>query len=355
MPSVSSVVSASSPISTSSAVKDLKDALRAPMPTIIRPMLATAIAEPFDSPDWLFEIKWDGYRAVAFIAEGELRLVSRNQNELTGQYPELRNLPEFVKAEKAVLDGEVVALDEEGRPSFSLMQQRTGFRPGGHRVPGRTDVPIVYFAFDLIYVDGYDLHRVNLGDRKRALAERIISGDLIHYSDHYPEHGKALLEEARRRGLEGIVAKRRHSCYEERRSREWLKIKITQTLDCVIGGYTEPEGSREYFGSLVLGLYRGDALIHVGQVGTGFDQKGLKAMWERLRKLETKQNPFTGPVEAGRRVYWVKPELVAEVKFTEWTHETGEGGLKLRAPVFVGLRTDKSPKECVFEQIPQPG
>lgn len=322
------------------------------MPTIIRPMLATAIAKPFDSPDWLFEIKWDGYRAVAFVENNKVRLVSRNQNELTGQYPELRTMAEFVKAEKAVLDGEVVALDDQGRPSFSLMQQRTGFRPGGHRVAGRAEIPIVYFAFDLIYLDGYDLRRVNLEDRKQVLAERIIPGDLVHYSDHYAEHGNALLEQARHRGLEGIVAKRRNSCYEERRTREWLKIKITQTLDCVIGGYTEPEGSREYFGSLVLGLYKGDALIHIGQAGTGFDQKGLKSMWERLQELETKQNPFTGPVDAGRRAHWVKPELVAEIKFTEWTHETSEGGLKLRAPVFMGLRTDKSPKDCVFDQLP---
>ena len=339
----------------SSVVKDLKGAVRAPLPTIIRPMLATTITQPFDGPDWLFEIKWDGYRAVAFIEGGELRLVSRNQNDLTRQYPELHTMPQFVNAQQAVLDGEVVALDEQGRPSFSLMQQRTGFRPGGHRIPGRAGLPVLYYVFDLIYVDGYDLRRVNLEQRKQALAQIVTSGDVVRYSDHFPANGKALFEVARDRGLEGIVAKRRNSCYEERRSREWLKIKITQRLECVIGGYTEPEGSREYFGSIVLGLYdKQGRLIHVGQAGSGFDQKSLGEMWKRLKELETKQSPFYGGVDALRKVHYVKPELVAEIKFSEWTHETHEGGPKLRAPVFLGLRQDKSARECAFEEVVTP-
>ena len=156
---------------------------------------------------------------------------------------------------------------------------------------------------------------------------------------------------AKQKGLEGILAKRRSSVYEERRTREWLKIKITQTVDCVVGGYTDPEGTRSYFGSIVLGLYdkKGD-LIHVGQAGTGFDQAMLKEVWQALKKRETKRSPFPHGVEALRTAHWVKPELVAEIKFSEWTHETAEGGMKLRAPVFVGLREDKDPKECVFQQ-----
>jgi bifunctional non-homologous end joining protein LigD len=318
------------------------------MPTAIHPMLATAIDKPFDSPDWLFEIKWDGYRAVSFIQSGKLRLVSRNQNDLTAQFSELRELPKFVKAENAILDGEIVALDEQGRSSFSLMQQRTGIRSHGRRVAGQSGLPIAYYVFDLIYLDGYDLRRSSLEERKDVLAKIISTSEVVRYSEHFLEHGVALFEAAKQQGLEGILAKRRGSCYEERRTREWLKIKVTQTIDCVIGGYTDPEGSRQYFGSLVLGLYNDKGQpIHVGQVGTGFDQMGLKQVWQELKRLETKESPFDGPVDA-RHVHWVKPELVAEVKFTEWTHETAEGGLKLRAPVFIGLRPDKDPKECTL-------
>ena len=341
----------SSANSASSAVKALAGAEQRPMPTVIHPMLATPIAKAFDGPEWLFEIKWDGYRAVAFIEDGRVRLVSRSQNDLTAQFPELGSLPQSVKAQRAILDGEIVALDEEGRPSFSLMQQRTGFRPGKHRLPGREGVPIVYYAFDLLYFDGFDLRRVALEQRKQLLQERIVPGALVQFSDHYAEKGLDLFEAAKQRGLEGIVAKKRNGIYEEKRSRDWLKIKIAQRQECVIGGYTDPEGSRNYFGALVLGLYdRQGRLIHVGQVGTGFDQKALKEMFAHLQTLATKQNPFYGPIGGLRKVHFVRPELVAEIKFAEWTHETADGGMKLRAPVFMGLRADKSAAECRLEE-----
>lgn len=340
-----------SAVSASSAVKPIGP-LKRPMPTAIHPMLAESIDEPFDGPEWLFEIKWDGYRAIAFIENGRVRLVSRNQNDLTPRYPELKDLPQFIKGKSVILDGEVVALDEKGRASFSLMQQRTGFRPGGRRAAAKADVPVLYYAFDLLYLDGYDWRRVTLEERKGKLASVLITGDTVRYSDHYETQGKVLFEMARQKGLEGILAKKRASFYEERRSREWLKIKIRQRLECVVGGYTEPEGSRARFGSLVLGLYdRQQRLIHVGQVGSGFDQKLLDEIWKVLKKLETKKNPFYGDVEALRKTFWVKPELVAEIEFAEWTGGTNEGsGPKLRAPVFLGLRDDKDPKECVLEE-----
>jgi len=342
----------SSKSSASSAEVNAKPVKR-PMPASISPMLAESIEEPFDGPDWLFEIKWDGYRAVAFIESGKVRLVSRNQNELTARYPELKDMPQFIKAKNAILDGEVVALDAEGKPSFSLMQQRTGFRPGGKRGPVNADVPILYYAFDLIYLDGEDWRKVNLEDRKRKLQSIIKQEDSLRYSDHYEEQGRALFEIAKSRKLEGIIGKRRNSCYEERRSREWLKIKIRHQIECVIGGFTEPEGSRTHFGSVVLGLYDKEGrLIHVGQAGSGFNQKSLAEIWKTLQRLETKKNPFHGEVEALRKVSWVKPELVAEIEYSEWTHGAGPGsGPKLRAPVFQGLRDDKSPKECTLEQI----
>jgi bifunctional non-homologous end joining protein LigD len=341
----------SSATAVASVVKAFEAPVKRAMPAAIHPMLAESVEKPFDGAEWLFEIKWDGYRAIAFIANAKVRLVSRNQNDLTPRYPELVDLPRFVKAKTAILDGEVVALDDEGKASFSLMQQRTGFRPGGKGAPANADVPVLYYAFDLLYLDGYDWRRVPLEERKRKLAELVVTGDVVRISDHYEEHGKALFEMARKKGLEGIVGKKRASFYEERRSREWLKVKIRQRLECVIGGYTEPEGSRAHFGSLVLGLYdKKGRLIHVGQVGSGFDQKLLDELWKVLQKLETKKNPFFGEVEALRRVFWVKPELVAEIEYAEWTGGTNEGsGPKLRAPVFLGLRDDKDPKECVLE------
>jgi bifunctional non-homologous end joining protein LigD len=317
-------------------------------------MLATAIDEPFDSADWLFEIKWDGYRAIAFVEGDRGRLVSRNQNDLTSQYSDLQDLPAFVGAKTAVMDGEIVALDEQGRSSFSLMQQRTGFRDRRKRFAPQPGISVLYYAFDLLYLDGYDLRRVPLEQRKRALTS-ILTGpsDVIRQSDHFPVEGKDLFNAARQQGLEGIVAKRRSSLYEERRSREWLKIKIKHRLEAVIGGYTEPEGSRSYFGSIVLGLYgKQGSLIHVGQAGSGFDQQTLAEVWKKLRPLATKQSPFEGEVDALRAVHWVKPKLVAEIEYSEWTHMTEEGGPKLRAPVFLGLREDKDPKECTFEQGP---
>jgi bifunctional non-homologous end joining protein LigD len=333
-------------------LKVFAGAAKRPMPTAIHPMLATSIDEPFDGPDWLFEIKWDGYRAVAFIDNGKVRLVSRNQNDLTPRYPELKDLPQFVKARNAILDGEVVALDDQGRASFSLMQQRTGFRPGGRRGATNADVPVLYYAFDLLYLDGYDLRKLPLDERKKQLLSIIVAGDALRYSDHYENQGKALFEITRQKGLEGILAKKRDSIYQERRSSEWLKIKIRHRLEAVIGGYTEPEGSRAHFGSIVLGLYdQQHRLIHVGQAGSGFNQKSLAEIWKLLKKRETSKIPFHGEVEALRKVYWVKPDLVAEIEYAEWTDGTAAGsGPKLRAPVFLGLRDDKAPEECLLEE-----
>jgi bifunctional non-homologous end joining protein LigD len=346
----------SSAISAISEVKSSTAPVKRPMPAAIHPMLAESIDKPFDGEDWLFEIKWDGYRAIAFIENGKVKLVSRNQNDLTPRYPELKELPQSIHAKTAILDGEVVALDDEGRASFTLMQQRTGFRQGGKRAAAKADVHVLYYAFDLLYLDGFDWRRVPLEQRKEKLQSLLVAGDSLRYSDHYAAQGKALFDVAREKKLEGILAKKRNSFYEERRTQEWLKIKITHRIECVVGGYTEPEGSRAHFGSLVLGLYDHEArLIHVGQVGSGFDQKLLDEIWKLLKKLETKKNPFFGEVEALRKTLWVKPELVAEVEFAEWTggsiSSRGlEGSPKLRAPVFLGLRDDKDPKECVLEE-----
>jgi bifunctional non-homologous end joining protein LigD len=326
-----------------------KGAVRGKMPEVVHPMLATLAEEtPTDEANWLYEIKWDGYRALAFIEDGKARLVSRNQNDMTEEFAEVAaELPGRVRARRALLDGEIVALDEHGRSSFSLMQQRTGIGKYGRRVlPAQRDVAIAFYAFDLLYADDWKLMAVPLEERKGLLREALEVGGRILYSDHFDD-GEKLLAAAREQGLEGIVAKRRDSHYEEKRTAQWRKIKITQTEECVIAGWTEPKGSREYFGSLVLGLYdKKGKLIPVGQAGTGFTRKTEAAIFKLLKQRETKQNPFGEKVQTSRGVHFVRPELVAQIKFTEWTHEGQKGGVKMRAPVFLGLREDKTAEEC---------
>ncbi len=322
------------------------------MPHAIHPMLATLVDKPFDDLDWLYEVKWDGYRAVAFLDGKSLRLVSRNQTDLTAAYPELDVLRSSIKGRTAILDGEVVALDEEGRSSFGLMQQRTGVGEGGRRIRRtRDDIPIVYYAFDLLYLDGYNLMDAPLEQRKALLDAVLLRSQLVRYSDHYIGTGIALFEAATQHGLEGILAKRHRSPYVQKRSSDWLKVKIVRRQECVIGGYTDPRGARENFGSLVLGLYDEQGrLIHVGHAGSGFTGKSHEEMWKRLEKLKANKSSFVGKVESTRPMHWVKPELVAEIKFSEWTHEGESGTVKMRAPVFVGLRFDKKPKDCKFER-----
>ena len=335
------------------ALDNVTGAVKEPMPRQIHPMLATSVEEAFDNDDWLFEIKWDGYRSVIFFGEDgkqALRMVSRNQNDQTNEFRELHSIADQLNCQNCVLDGEIVAVDENGQASFSLIQQRSGLSLEGKRRSPDRNVFIMYYAFDLLYLDGYSLMRVDLEKRKELLGKVVRPSERLRVSEHFVGKGKTLLEAARQQKIEGIVAKRRKGCYIQKRSSEWLKIKITQRQECVIGGYTDPRGSRENFGSLVLGLYdKQGRLIPVGQAGSGFTHASHAKMWEKLHQLDTKHNPFTGKIDSPRQVHFVKPKLVAEIKFTEWTHESQEGGIKMRAPVFQGLRDDKDPRECVFE------
>lgn len=336
------------PIDWTELAGKMKGARKTAMPKLVNPMLATLVEAPFTSDEWLYEIKWDGYRALAYVEDGRVRLVSRNQNDLTAAFAELAaELPPRVRAHRALIDGEIVALDEHGRSSFSLMQQRTGVGKNGRglRVM-HTEIPIVFYAFDLLHVDEYSLMGAALEERKRLLREALEVDGRVRYSESFDD-GTRLLAAAKEQELEGIVAKRRDSRYEQKRTRAWCKIKITQTEDCVIGGWTEPKGSREYFGSLVLGLCGKDGrLLHVGQAGTGFTRETEAEIWTLLKARETKRNPFANKVEFLREVHFVKPELVAQIKFTEWTHEGLKGGVKMRAPVFMGLRIDKTAEDC---------
>lgn len=327
---------------------EVKGARNAPMPQALKPMLATPVDAPFSSDEWLYEIKWDGYRALAFVEDGRARLVSRTGHDLTQAFADLaEELPSRVKARRALLDGEIVALDERGRSSFSLMQQRTGVGKNGRTLRlANTEIPIAFYAFDLLHVEEWSLIGAPLEERKRLLREALEPDARVRYSEHFDD-GTKLLAAAKEQGLEGIVAKRRDSTYEQKRSRTWCKVKITQTEECVIGGWTEPKGSREYFGSLVLGLYDArDRLLSVGQVGTGFTHETQAEIYKLLKTRETKQNPFANKVDSARGIHFVKPELVAQIKFTEWTHQGLKSGVKMRAPVFLGLRVDKRAKEC---------
>jgi bifunctional non-homologous end joining protein LigD len=328
------------PIANSDPLSFPDGAVKAPMPRSISPMLATLAKIPPSGNSWLYEVKWDGVRAVCFIEDNELRIFSRSGKRCDQQYPELSVLPRQVKATAAILDGEIAVLDEKGRSSFSLIQPRISVGDANSVAHLSRSTPVNLFLFDLLYLDGYDLRGVPLEERKRLLAEIVTPSDRIHVSDFFTVDGAAMLEAARANGLEGIVAKARGSKYEGRRSRDWVKVKVISSDDFVIGGFTH--GERDYFSSLVLGLYDGQKLTHAGQVGTGFNEKSLKEIYSKIEPLITKKSLFTGTVKALRDVTWLQPELVAEIKYLEFTPD----GL-LRAPVFAGLRPDKDPKECV--------
>ncbi len=324
-------------------IAELKDAVKSPMPRSVSPMLATIANKPPAGDQWLYEVKWDGVRALCFVENSQLCIYTRNQKRCEQQYPELSVLPRFLKASTAVLDGEIAVVDDKGKSSFSLIQPRISVGDPNTIAHLARSTPVTLFLFDLLYLDGYDLRGVALEERKRLLAEIATPTERIRLSDHFTISGDAMLEAARQLGLEGILAKRMGSKYEGRRSPQWLKIKVVSTEDFVIGGFTH--GERDYFSSLVLGCYEHGKLIHVGQVGTGFNDKSLREIYSRIEPLITKKSPFAGPVKALRDVTWVKPELVAEIKFLETTPD----GL-LRAPVFLGLRADKDPKECARER-----
>jgi bifunctional non-homologous end joining protein LigD len=314
------------------------------MPAIIEPMTATLAERPPRGEDWLFEVKWDGVRASAYVDHEEVRLVSRNGLRCERQYPELAAIPHQVAARQVVLDGEIAVLDPKGASRFHLIQPRianTDPNAVAHLV---RSTPVVYFVFDALYVDGYDLRGVALGERRKVLEALVTPGPSLRISEVFPGAGDALLEAARALDLEGIVAKRASSVYESRRSREWVKIKIANEQEFAIGGFTQPQGSRDYFGALVLGVYEDGKLRWAGNVGTGFDQKLLAGVYARLKPLVTEECPFAERPKPDRGMTWVKPDLACQVKYAEWTQDN-----HLRAPVFVGLRNDVDPRQAVRE------
>ena len=315
--------------------EDLKDAPVKPMPHGIEPMLATPVKKPFDHPDWIFEVKWDGYRAVAEIRDDAVSLYSRNLISLEKKFPPIVDTLRKWRVD-AVLDGEIVVVDDQGRPDFQMLQhyRRSG---SGH---------LLYYVFDLLYFRGHDLTNLPLLRRKELLKKILPSTPKIRFSDHVSKEGVSFYNAAKEKGLEGVIAKHSQSVYEAgRRSRQWLKVKAQLTQDAVIAGFTAPGGGRKYFGALVLGVYEGDELTCIGHVGGGFSANDLKDIHERLKPLIRKKCPFTVKPETHAPTTWVKPELVCEVAFSEWT----EDGV-MRHPVFLRLREDKTGREAAREK-----
>ncbi len=299
---------------------------------MIAPMLCTLVDEPFDAKGWIFEIKWDGYRALA-VKKGSVKLLSRNGLSFNKRYPsiveELERLPGSF-----VLDGEIVIFDKEGRSHFQLLQNYLRNQEG---------TPI-YCVFDILFLNGKDLRSKPLIERKKILKAFLGKRKILKFSDHVNEKGIAFFKAAAKKGLEGIIAKKADSVYQSRRSRDWLKIKPGRGQEVVIGGFTPPKGSRKYFGALVTGVYKGGKLIYSGLVGGGFNRQLLKDVHEKLKKLITPVCPFATRPKSKSSVTWVKPKLVCEVDFTEWTNE----GL-MRHPIFKGLRIDKAAKKVKRE------
>jgi DNA ligase D-like protein (predicted ligase) len=324
----------------------LPDSVRAalrdePVPDWLPPTLATLTEKRFSDPGWIFERKFDGMRCLAFRNGDRVRLLSRNRQSLNGTYPELVDALGAQRASKFVVDGEVVAF-EGRRTSFARLQGRLGIT--NPAVARASPVRVYYYLFDLLHLDGKSTVDLPLTWRKRLLRSAIEFNDPLRNTAHRVEDGIAAYRAACQRGDEGVIAKLADSTYDGRRSPSWLKFKCVRDQEFVVGGYTAPKGSRVGLGALLLGYHDGSDLVYAGKVGTGFDEPTLRSLHERLSAIEQDASPFTRGLkhEAGAR--WVRPQLVAQIGFTEWTRDG-----KLRHPRYQGLRTDKDAAEVIRE------
>ncbi len=311
----------------------------------VRPMLATAGATLPSDAGWAFEMKWDGVRALGFVSDGRLRLTSRNGNDLTPAYPELAGLADALGRTAVVLDGEIVALDDRGRASFQRLQQRMHVRDQVAATRLAATIPVAYMLFDVVWIDGQSLIAEPY-TRRRAMLEAFRLGDPHWQVPPTSEDGRAALAASEHLGFEGVVAKRLDSRYEPgRRSRAWVKVKHQLRQEFVVGGWEPGQGSRHGRpGSLLLGYYDGTALRYAGKVGTGFTEAELGRLAGRLHAIERASSPFVDSGAVPRTARFAEPELVAEVRFSEWT----VGG-RIRQSAYLGLRDDKAPREVVRE------
>lgn len=322
--------------------KAARDGLkRRDQPSWTAPMLATLTDDYFSDKAWLFERKLDGERCLTFRKGKDVRLLSRNRKELNDTYPEVVEALRKQPADDFIVDGEIVAF-EGALTSFSRLQQRMQVRDAQAAL--ESGVPVFYYVFDLLYLDGQDTTQVPLRYRKTLLKRALTFEDPLRFTAHRNREGEAYHREACRKGWEGVIAKRVDSRYVHSRSRDWLKFKCVNEQEFVVGGYTDPKGSRIGFGALLIGYYEGRRLTYAGQVGTGYDDDTLRRLRKRLSSLERDAPPFAGDGLPRKGVHWVEPKLIAQVGFTEWTVDG-----KLRHPRFLGLRRDKKPREVVRE------
>ena len=310
-------------------------------PEWVEPMLATLTHDHFSDPDWIYERKLDGERCLAFRDGEEVRLLSRNREEINTQYPELAEALAQMGEERFIVDGEIVAF-EDGVTSFERLQGRINLT--SEEEARASDVDVYLYLFDILYLRRYGTTQVPLRQRKRLLKRTFSFSDPIRFVTHRTEEGEAFFSEACAKGWEGIMAKKGDSTYEHGRSRKWLKFKCVRRQEFVIGGYTEPHGERIGFGALLLGYYEGDRLCYAGKVGTGFDNETLRTLHDRLSSLERKTPPFDEEGLPADEVHWVTPKLVAAIGFEEWTEEN-----RLRQPRYLGLRHDKAAEDVVKE------
>jgi len=318
-------------------------AREAALPAFIAPQLAALVAAPPAGDAWLHETKFDGYRILCRLSGGRATLWSRNRHDWSASFPEIAEAAAALPAREAFLDGEIAVVLGNGTTSFQALQ---------NALSGDGRNPIVYFVFDLLHLDGRDLRAASLEDRKAAL-ERLLPSrreSPIRYSRHVVGQGESFFGEACRLGLEGIVSKRRDKPYESARGRSWLKVKCTHEQEFVIGGFTEPKGTRAGLGALLLGVHDGEGrLVYAGKVGTGFTESSVRALRDRLERLRVPESPFRHRPPGAAGIHWVKPALVAQVQFTEWTDDG-----RLRHPTFRGLREDKPARDIVRERAESP-
>ncbi len=320
----------------------LKKIKKSKQPSFIQPMLAMLTKDYFSSNQWLYEHKFDGERCLAFKKNGIVKLMSRNDNVMNTSYPELATALKNQNADNFIIDGEIVSLDKAGLSDFELLQQRINLQKNVNSQQKK--VPITYCIFDVMYVSGYDVRQLPLTERKQILKKLLTYNKMLVYTEHTVGDGIRVFKQACKRKWEGVIAKCMASIYVGIRSRDWLKFKCIMKQELVIVGYTEPKGSRRYFGALLVGYYKDKKLCYAGKVGTGYSQETLALLGKKLQKLSLKKCPLSDYDESTKGVHWVKPTLVAEFQFAQWTNRG-----RLRVGRYKGLRDDKDARDVVKE------